>query len=122
MLIDGEFSDAIFSEARIADRRVHALADKVEVKEDPEFTRRFSASIPCRLEVKLRNGEVRKAEVEYPRGHYKNPMTDEEVESKFKLLAGRFLPADRVAAALKVLWKIDQERDAGVALDVLERT
>ena len=30
--------------------------------------------------------------------------------------------ADRVAAALKVLWKIDQERDAGVALDVLERT
>jgi 2-methylcitrate dehydratase len=122
VLIDGEFSDAVFSEARIADQRVHALADKVSVKEDPEFTRRFSASIPCRLEVRLRNGEVRKAEVEYPRGHYKNPMTDEEVESKFKVLAGRFLPADRIAAALEVLWKIDQERDAGIALEVLEQT
>src|SRR5690606_13566968 len=99
VLMDGAFSDAIFSEARLADERVHALADKVAVKEDPEFTRRFPASIPCRLEVRLRSGETRKAEVEYPRGHYKNPMTDGEVEDKFRMLAGRFLPADRVAAA-----------------------
>ncbi len=49
-------------------------------------------------------------------------MTDEEVESKFKVLAGRFLPADRIAAALKVLWKIDQEHDAGIALEALEQT
>ncbi len=119
VLIDGAFSDAVFSEARLGDQQVHALADKVAVKEDPEFTRRFSASIPCRLEVKLRSGEILKAEVEYPRGHYKNPMTDAEVESKFKTLAGRFLPEDRIPAALNVLWKIDREHDAGVVLDLL---
>ncbi|MCC6531195.1 MAG: MmgE/PrpD family protein [Burkholderiales bacterium] len=122
VLIDGAFSDAVFSAARLRDRAVHALADKVAVKEDPELTRRFQVCVPCRLEVRLRNGETRTAEIEYPRGHYQNPMTDAEVESKFTTLARRFLPEERIAPALKVLWSIEQERDAGIVLDVLARS
>jgi 2-methylcitrate dehydratase len=122
VLIDGAFSDAIFSEERIRDPKVHALADKVSVKEDPEFTRRFSAAIPCRLEVRTRQGEVKTAAVDYPRGHYKNPMTDEEVETKFRTLAGRVLPATQVGDALKRLWNVDQEARAGIAFEVLCRS
>jgi 2-methylcitrate dehydratase len=121
VLIDGAFSDSIFSDERIRDPRVHAMADRISVKEDPEFTRRFSAAIPCRLEVRTKRGEVKTAAVEYPRGHYKNPMTDEEVETKFRVLAGRFLPATQVDGALKGLWKIDQENRAGIVFDLLCR-
>ncbi len=119
VLLDGAFSDAVFSDTRIRDPQVHALADKVAVKEDPEFTRRFSGSIPCRLEVRLRSGEVKVAQVEYPRGHVKNPMSDAEVESKFNALAGRFLPAHRIAPALDVLWRVEQEREVGAVFDLL---
>lgn len=121
VLIDGAFSDEIFSEERIRDPKVHALADKVSVKQDPEFTRRFSAAIPCRLEIRTRRGELKTAAVEYPRGHVKNPMTDEEVETKFRTLAGRVLSDARVTSALKRLWKIDEERNAGIAFDVLDK-
>ena len=122
VLIDGAFSDAIFSEARIRDPKVHALADKVSVQEDPELTRRFSAAIPCRLEVRTRSGELKTAAVEYPRGHVNNPMTDAEVETKFRALAGRVLPEQQVTSALERLWKIDEEAHAGVVFDLLCRS
>lgn len=117
VLIDGDFSDAIFSDTRIADRTVHALADKVAVVEDPDFTARFPAALPCRLEVRTNDGQVRSAAAEHPRGHVKNPMTDAEVEAKFRTLAGRVLPADRVERALQTFWAIDAAPAAGVVLD-----
>lgn len=117
VLTDGAFSDAIFTEERIRDPKLHALADKVSVKEDPGFTKRFSAEIPCRLTVRLKNGESKVAEVNHPRGHYQNPMSDAEVEEKFHTLAGRKLGKAQADAALKRLWKIDQEARAADVLD-----
>jgi 2-methylcitrate dehydratase len=117
VMIDGAFSDAIFSDERIRDSAVHALADKVAVVEDPEFTARFPSALPCRLEVRTTNGEVKTASVEYPRGHIKNPMTDEEVEAKFRALAGRMLAVEQVERALACLWEIDSLSLAGAALD-----
>ena len=119
VLTDGDFSDAIFSDERIRDPRLHALAGKIAVKEDLEFTRRFSTDIPCRLEVRLLSGEVKTAVVNHPRGHYRNPMTDAEIESKFRMLAGRKISTTQADAALRRLWKIDQERQAGSVLDEL---
>jgi len=119
VLTDGAFSDAIFTEERIRDPKLHALADKVTVEEDPEFTKRFSAEIPCRLEIRLRDGTLKTAAVNHPRGHYRNPMTDAEVESKFRTLAGRKLSHAQCDQALVRLWKIDQERQPGDVLDAL---
>lgn len=117
VLIDGGFSDAIFSDERIRDPAVHALADKVAVVEDPEFTARFPSALPCLLEVRTGSGEVRAATVEYPRGHVENPMTDAEIEAKFRTLARRVLTEQKVETALRELWTIDGAAAAGAALD-----
>lgn len=117
VLTYGAFSDAIFSEQCIRDPKIHALADKLSVTEDPEFTRRFPSATPCRMEIRTRRGDVKLAAVEYPRGHFKNPMSDEEVETKFLALAGRLLPAGPLQSGLKRLWNIDREGDVRSALD-----
>jgi 2-methylcitrate dehydratase len=62
-----------------------------------------------------------KTAIDYPRGHVRNPMSDVEVETKFRALAGRVLPAARVDSALERLWNIDQERDAQIVLDVIRK-
>jgi 2-methylcitrate dehydratase len=49
--------------------------------------------------------------VEYHRGHFKNPMTDAEMEEKFRLMAQKHLPADRVDTLLRLLWGIESEPD-----------
>lgn len=119
VLTDGAFSDAIFDDARIRDPALHALADRVVVVEDPDFTRRFSADIPCRIEVRMRDGSTHAAAVDHPRGHYRNPMTDAEVEAKFRLLAGRTLPEARLGAVLDAAWSLRDAPGVTALLDAI---
>ncbi len=113
VLTDGHFSDAIFAPERIADPALHALMDRIAVEEDPELTRQFPAKVPCRIEVTTRRGERKNAVIEFPRGHHRNPMSDAEVEAKFSALAGRFLPAARARALLRLLWDLDRQPSLG---------
>jgi len=48
---------------------------------------------PCDLEIVFKSGQRKNVRVEYHRGHWKNPMTDAEVEENFRALARRQLPA-----------------------------
>ena len=49
------------------------------------------------------SGAHKKVRVEYHRGHFKNPMSDAETEDKFRLLALKRLPSDRVDNLLRLL-------------------
>lgn len=61
----------------------------------------------CELEVVLKSGARKTTRVEYHRGHFKNPMTDAEMEEKFRLMAQKHLRADRVDNPLRLLWTIE---------------
>ena len=61
----------------------------------------------CELEIVLKSGARKTVRVEYHRGHFKNPMTDAEMEEKFRLMAQKHLGADRVDNLLRLLWGIE---------------
>jgi 2-methylcitrate dehydratase len=107
VLIDGRFSDDIFTDARIRDARIHEMASRIAIKEDEDYSRQFPAKIPCRIEIRTKSGKELAAQVDYPRGHTGNPMTDEEVRAKFRMLAGRKLPKAQVEQALETMWAFD---------------
>ena len=107
VLIDGAFSDKLFSHERLRDPRIHQLIDRIEVEEDPALTRRFPEKVPCRIEILTRSGERQVAMTDYPRGHYRNQMTDEEIGAKFRGLAQRALPQRRIDQVLNALWQLD---------------
>jgi len=108
VLVDGGFSDAIFAPARLSDRRVLALADRITVAEDAEFTRSFPQKSPCRVEITLADGTRRVAGCDVPHGHHDDPLTDAELCAKFAALAGRRLAPARVAHALDLIWNFDR--------------
>ena len=120
VLIDRSFSDKIFSDARLSDPRIRELIDKIEIKEDVELTRRFPHSMPCRIEIKTRHGEHKVGTADNPRGHDKNPMTDQEVNDKFRGLALRALPPQRVEEALAALWRLDTAAGLGEIFDAVD--
>lgn len=92
-LLDGKFDDSVFSLDRLQDPAIRALMDRISVKEDPDLTRRVSeGKLPCRIEVVTASGGHKTAATDYPRGHYKNPMSDGEIEEKFRAHARRALP------------------------------
>jgi 2-methylcitrate dehydratase len=76
---------------------------------------------PCDLEIVLKSGARKNVRVEYHRGHWKNPMTDAEVEEKFRSLARRQLPAAQTNNLLRALWGLDSLPQAG-ELVALTRT
>jgi 2-methylcitrate dehydratase len=116
-LIDGTIEPETFSEERIADPQLRALIQKITVRENPEFTKQYPNVVPCRIEVVSSGGKRQVADINYPRGHAKNPMTDAEIENKFCRMCSSSLAPAQVKALLKSLWALDEVDDVG---DVIE--
>ena len=64
----------------------------------------------------LKSGARKTFRVEYHRGHFKNPMTDVELEEKFRLMAEKYLPSDRVDNLLRLLRGIENEPQASALI------
>ena len=50
------------------------------------------------------------AETSHPKGHYRNPLTDVEVEEKFRGLASGELGADGCDRVLAKVWDLENSR------------
>ena len=120
VLIDGRYSDEIYSSELLRDPRIHRLASRISVKEDPELTQRFPRDAACRIEVATKSGQHKTAAVDSPRGHVNNPMTDDEVNAKFRSLAGRVLSKEHVERALERLWAVDEAADLGAIFEAVQ--
>jgi 2-methylcitrate dehydratase len=66
--------------------------------------------------VTTTSGAHYRAEVPYHRGHWKNPMTDTEVEAKFRGLAADLLTSSQTNTLLDRLWHLEQVEDIGEVL------
>ena len=87
------------------------IISPAELNEIVELIARHPDGIPNRTTVTTGDGKRHVREVEYPRGHAGNPMTDAEVEAKFHALAGGRMSAARQKEALASLWKLEQLYD-----------
>lgn len=98
-LRDGDVTRESFSDKNIKDPEVLALLDKIRIVETPECNQGYPDGIPNKLIIKSTDGVTHTKLVTYPRGHAGNPMTDDEVISKFRKLAGGVISdttADRI--------------------------
>ncbi len=119
VLIDGSFSDSIFTDERLNDERIYRLMERITVVEDPEYTRAYPQSNPCRIEIRLKSGENKSAAVDYPLGHAKNPMSDGDVEAKFRALASRTLESEQISMQQSQVWQLEQLSDTSALFDHL---
>lgn len=118
-LLDGKLVRDSFADERLRDPAVAELMRKVKVAEDPVLTAQYPEGAPGRVTIRLRSGETLVAEIRYPRGHEKSPMTDAEVENKFRDLCGGLLGAPGCDLALKTLWQLENIKDAGAITALL---
>lgn len=104
---DGEVTPATFAPSRIRDPALQAVIKKLKVVEEPEFTRRYPAESCTRIEVTTTDGQRMAAETSHPKGNYRNPLTDGEVEAKFRGLASSALGAERCDQVLAEVWDLE---------------
>ena len=112
-LIHGVVEEHHFDDQYLRDPQILALAKRIKVEISEEANRRMPEAMLCDLKIVTKSGAIHAATVEYHKGHWKNPMSDVEVEAKFRGLARKALPAEQSDRLLKALWKTDELSDAG---------
>ena len=105
---DGEVTPATFAPARIHDPALRTLIKKLTVTEDSECTRRYPAESCSRIEVRTTDGRQLAVETNYPKGHRRNPLTDREVEGKFRGLGSSALGAHGCDKLFEEIWNLDK--------------
>jgi 2-methylcitrate dehydratase PrpD len=113
LLIDGDVFVDQFSEDRVADPARMALAEKVEVREDPAYTAKGSKFRHLvRVEVHLKSGQTMERIVEAGRGNENNFASEADVVAKFEKLAAHALPKAQVEELRDALLGIEKLADA----------
>jgi 2-methylcitrate dehydratase len=112
-LVDGDVTLDSFREERLRDESLLNLVAKIKIHRDSALTARYPRGIPNRLTVTLADGRQVVAENEFPRGHDQNPMTDAEVEAKFRRMAAGRLDATRQQKILDLCFHLDELPNLG---------
>lgn len=117
-LVDGHITPKIFEPDRFLDPALRPLMARIHIEEDADFTRQFPETLLSDIEIVTKDGRRLAERTGYPKGHARNPMTDADVDGKFRDLAGDLLGRARTEAALKTLWSLDQLPRAAAVLDL----
>ena len=115
----GAVTSDSFSDQRLQDPSLAALINKVVIREDEGYTRKYPAEFNCRIDIATRSGETYSAGTAYPKGHRSNPMTDAEVEDKFRSLSAGTLTDSQCDRALDIVWSLDKQPDLTALFDAL---
>lgn len=118
-LQDGVVTEAQFEPEKLGDPTLLELVAKIKLHRDAALNQRYPRGIPNRLRVKLADGRTLVREVEFPRGHAQNPMTDAEVEEKFRRLVEPRYGKERTDQILAACWTLEKLPKIGDLLSLV---
>ena len=113
-LLEGGVDNSTYADANLKSAEILKFVGRIIVRENRRLTAMYPArGMANRVTVKLKGGRAVSAEVAVPRGHPANPMSKEEIESKFYGLTRGRLGKQGASAALGRLWNLDRVEDVG---------
>lgn len=107
---DRAIGPAQYTPEKINDPQVRELIDKIVFEAEPELDRFTAAGI---VEITTKKGDKYTARVEYPKGHPNNPMTDSDLEEKFRGMAQPYMSESQMKEITDAVDRVDQLKDIG---------
>jgi 2-methylcitrate dehydratase PrpD len=96
---------------------LRALTAKVRIEPDPTQAR----GVSCDMTVTYADGTTERVVVDYPKGSVQNPMTEEDLERKFRSLAGPHLSSQTQDAIIEAVRSLENLDDIGSLVTLLVR-
>jgi 2-methylcitrate dehydratase len=115
-ILDRDVSPRQYSPNKLEDPKVHGLIDKVTFKADPGLEYFIAAGI---TEITTKQGMTYRKRVDYPKGDPRNPMTDQELEGKFRSMASEYMSEAQMKEVIDAVYKIDKLKDIGKLMKLL---
>ena len=117
-LMDGDIWMDSFDEKHLNNPQLIALIQKIRMARSEDCNKGYPKGIPNHLKITLKDGTIVDKMVTYPRGHAGNPMTDEEVELKFRRLSEPYITKHAQDEILDTLWHLEQVDDLDLFEDI----
>jgi 2-methylcitrate dehydratase len=108
-----------FNKESLKDKRILENVPKVKAVLEPSFEERFPAEQPCRVVIKLTNGETLTKERAYPKGDPRNQLSTEELKQKFDILAEGILDDSQKEAVFKAVYDLENISEIGDLMKLL---
>ena len=109
-IVDGKITTEQFSLKKIKDPRIQAVLPKIKGEASEEFEKMFPAKQPSKVRVVLKNGQEFSAQLDYPKGDPREPMSDDDLTNKFKGLCSNLISdsrQDQIKEAIFTLERFD---------------
>ncbi|HYF20368.1 MAG TPA: MmgE/PrpD family protein [Ramlibacter sp.] len=115
--LEGRGDLDVFTDARVADPRVRALAQRVHMQADPQM--QYIEAMPSDLVVQMKDGQRHQLRVDAPKGRPSNPMDWNDMADKFRRLAAPTLSDERAAQVIERVETLET-LDVGALMELLK--
>jgi 2-methylcitrate dehydratase PrpD len=107
-IVDGAATQAQYSDARVADPTVVALRERVHAQIDSRL-----AEDAADVRILLKDGRALDCHVAHALGSVERPMTDGDLEAKFRGLCAPVLDDSACDSIVAACWALEQSADSG---------
>jgi 2-methylcitrate dehydratase len=118
-LLEGKIDNSTYTEKKFRDPKILEFLKKITVVEDRTLSAMYPEAVANRVTVKLSSGKVVSKQVDYHKGHPKNPMSDAEVEEKFQRLTREYLDKNRARRILDAVWNLEKAKDVARVISLM---
>jgi len=109
--VDGELTQRQFAPARVNDALIRQVLARTEVVPDAELNKLYPAKFPARVTITLDDGTKLTETVLLPKGDPGAPLSDDELEAKFRDNAEPLLGKAGAMALRDAIWRLDDAPD-----------
>jgi 2-methylcitrate dehydratase len=85
-ILDKNLTPASFADEQLNNERIMKLIDKITITANPEFDKLFPEMQPSKVTINAMDGRTKTQREDYPKGDPWSPMTQEDLDTKFKSL------------------------------------
>lgn len=117
-LIDGELGPLQLTEKRMADEELLRLSEKVSVQTDDILNKIYPDKTASRVEIRLKNNQILKKQIDIPKGDPRDPMEQTDIISKLKKYAGN-KDRRRIDQAVKMVLNLEGVADINTLTSLL---
>src|SRR5437867_9105947 len=118
-LLEGKIDNSTYSEKKYRDPKILDFLKKITVVEDKALSSMYPEAVANRVTVKLSSGKVVSKQVDYHKGHPKNPMSDRDVEDKFQRLTRKILDKNHARRILDAVWNLEKAKDVSKLVSIM---
>jgi 2-methylcitrate dehydratase len=116
-IMDRKLGPEQFTIEKYEDPKILELNSKVSLEVDPSLDQLPAAGIS---EITTKQGISYRKRIDHPKGTLPNPMTDQDLEEKFRSLASKYMSEAQMTEIINVVSNMDKLKDIGELMKLLE--